>query len=125
MLAQGATAPTEVGGVWQVTNAANLLYIDQNQAQFLDASIVLTQDINWTGEPNWVPLGTSVGFTGTFNGNGHAITGLTINDTTNPYVGFIGQLAKPGTVENLTLQETVSFTSFTSPPRGRHGRPDR
>ncbi|WP_428236046.1 BspA family leucine-rich repeat surface protein [Gracilimonas sp.] len=51
----------------------------------------------------WVPVsrGAGINFTGTLNGNNHAIDGLYINNSTNEYVGLIG--FHLGTVQNLKL----------------------
>ena len=54
------------------------------------------------GESNWTPVGTySNPYTGTFDGGGHTITGLTVDLPNQSYVGLIGFLR--GTVKNLTL----------------------
>lgn len=86
----------------QVSTAAQLAYIDDphNQSQYLSANIELMNSIDLSGYP-WVPFGGNVlaPYSGTFNGQGHQITGLNINDTTNQYIGFFGETS--GTIENL------------------------
>ena len=60
---------------------------------------------------DWTPIGTSFGnsYTGTFDGGGHTITGLT--DTTNgQYAGLFGCLGKAGTVKNVVM-EGLQITS--------------
>lgn len=65
------------------------------------------------GESNWTPIGTYDHYynryTGTFDGGGHTITGLTINQSGTDYVGLICHLGSGGTVKNLTL-ENVDIT---------------
>lgn len=57
------------------------------------------------GESNWTPAGnpdTNI-FKGTFDGNGHTISGLVINKPKHTAIGFIKELK--GTVKNLTLKD--------------------
>ena len=50
----------------------------------------------------WMPIGTdSNQFNGTFDGNGHTISGLTITRPTTYYVGLFGYLGASGTIQNL------------------------
>ena len=66
-------------------------------------NITLTGDITLTGE--WTPIGNYENrYTGTFDGNGHTITGLTVNQKERGNVGLIGYLGSGGRVQNLTLE---------------------
>lgn len=66
-------------------------------------NITLTGDITLTGE--WTPIGNYENrYTGTFDGNGHTITGLTVNQKERGNVGLIGYLGSGGKVQNLTLE---------------------
>ena len=60
------------------------------------------------GESNWTPIGTYDHYynryTGTFDGGGHTITGLTINQSGTDHVGLFGCIGGRGTVKNLTLE---------------------
>lgn len=59
---------------------------------------------------NWTSVGSDITpYTGTVNGNGYSITGMTINQTTNN-AGFIGYLGENGAVKNLKLKD-VSVTT--------------
>jgi len=51
-------------------------------------------------------------FTGSFNGDGHKITGLTIDasETNNSFLGLFGQLNAPGIIKDLGV-ENVSITA--------------
>ena len=75
----------------------------------LDINITLDKDITLTGE--WTPIGTSFGnsYTGTFDGNGKTITGLTVTGS-NRYTGLFGFIKS--TVKNVVLTE-VNITSGT------------
>jgi hypothetical protein len=81
----------------------------------LMADITLTGDNdNDPGNGNWTPIGGTAGFSGTFDGNGYAITGLRINIPEDfPRLmsgGLFG--GNDGTVENLGLID-VSITAGT------------
>ncbi|MBO6587363.1 MAG: BspA family leucine-rich repeat surface protein [Gracilimonas sp.] len=87
-------------------NAMRDVYSEQPYT--LDGHFKLINDINLNVAPynqgeGWVPVSRGVGinFTGTLDGNNHAIDGLYINNSTNEYVGLIG--FHLGTVRDLKL----------------------
>ena len=66
---------------------------------------LLTQDITMD-DTEWTPIGKDVNgkqFTGTFDGDGHTISGLTCTDTNKDYVGLVGY-AIGATIQNVTVQ---------------------
>ena len=69
----------------------------------------LAADITLTG--NWTPVGTTLAnsYTGTFDGKGHTITGLTVTGS-NEYAGLFGYIGSGGTVKNVKLED-VQITS--------------
>ena len=75
-----------------------------------DINITLDKNIDLTGK-DWTPIGTSFdnSYTGTFDGGGHTITGLTIT-TKDQFVGLFGYLNRAGTVKNVVM-EGVQITS--------------
>ena len=89
---------------YTVYNADGLLA--WNEAAQKDRSIncTLTADIDLTGK-DWSPIGTNFynSYTGTFDGGGHTIMGLTIT-TNDQYVGLFGRLGKAGTVKNVVME---------------------
>ena len=70
----------------------------------------LTADIDLTGE-TWTPIGSgfssSTGYQGTFDGQGHSITGLAIttNSTGGENAVLFGSVGSNGTVKNLQLKD--------------------
>ena len=94
---------------WLTTSGAAPTGTDGNQwtgDNKFAVNITLGADITLPtvadGSSNWTPIGDSSNlYTGTFDGGGHTLTGLTINSEGN-YVGLIGDLL--GTVKNLTLK---------------------
>jgi len=87
-----------------VFSAAQLEAIGSNLA----GNFVLAQPLDLSSVANWTPLAEGTPYTGTFNGLGNAITGLTINDSTDTYVGLFGQLGTGGTITNVSISGTVT-----------------
>ena len=75
-----------------------------------DINITLDKNIDLTGK-DWTPIGTYYdnSYTGTFDGGGHTITGLTIT-TKDQFVGLFGYLNRAGTVKNVVM-EGIQITS--------------
>ena len=101
----------ESDGTYTVTSADGLM----NVAELVnggktDINITLDTDIDLTGK-NWTPIGTSFSnkYTGTFDGGGHTIKGLTVT-TYDKYAGLFGWLNSAGTVKNVVM-EGVQITS--------------
>ena len=73
-----------------------------------DINITLTADIDLTGKV-WTPIGTDYdnAYTGTFDGGGHTITGLTVT-TNDEYAGLFGYLGNfnngAATVKNVVME---------------------
>lgn len=83
----------------------------------LDGDYVLINDIDISGE-NWTPIGTREDpFTGTLDGDGHTISGLTIKEelymeNEEYYIGLFGVLqggshTNAVTISDLTLEGTI------------------
>ncbi len=67
-------------------------------------------DLNGSATNQWTPIGNSIDNTyeGTFNGDGHTISGLDINNSTADYQGLFGYVGTGGTVQNLSVSGTVT-----------------
>ena len=116
---------------YQITTAEQLAAVAEN----LSASFILTADIDLSGEA-WTPIGSFVAaadsvtgedpdpayaFTGSFDGNGHAISGLKIDKSfavVGPYMGtgLFGVVmgtseSSPAEIKNLTLKN-VDVSGF-------------
>ena len=98
----------ESNGSYTVYNADGLM----NVAELVnggktDINITLDKNIDLTGK-DWTPIGTSFdnSYTGTFDGGGHTITGLTVT-TNDEYAGLFGYLGNfgnaAGTVKNVVM----------------------
>ena len=101
----------ESNGSYTVTSADGLMNIAKlvNGGK-TDINITLDKNIDLTGK-DWTPIGTSFdnSYTGTFDGGGHTITGLTIT-TKDQFVGLFGYLNRAGTVKNVVM-EGIQITS--------------
>ena len=99
----------ESDGSYTVTSADGLMNIAElvNGGKS-DINITLDTDIDLTGK-DWTPIGTSNRYSGTFDGGGHTITGLTFT-TNDVYAGLFGHLNSAGTVKNVVM-EGVQITS--------------
>ena len=102
-------------GNYTVTSAEDLKNIAKlvNEEWKSDINITLTADINLSGI-DWTPIGIDYNhqYTGTFNGGGHTITGLTVTGS-DQYAGLFGYIGSGGTVKNVVL-EGVQITSDNS-----------
>ena len=88
---------SEDGGTYEVSSAKGLLAWAQDSSK----NCTLTQDIDLTGE-SWSPVSA---FTGTFDGQGYTISGLT-----QPIFATIGA---DGKVRNLNLDVDIVNTDIT------------
>ena len=99
----------ESDGSYTVTSADGLM----NVAELVnggktDINITLDKNIDLTGK-DWTPIGTSFdnSYTGTFDGGGHTITGLTVT-TNDEYAGLFGYLGNfnngAATVKNVVME---------------------
>ena len=98
----------ESNGSYTVTSADGLM----NVAELVnggktDINITLDKNIDLTGK-DWTPIGTNYdnAYTGTFDGGGHTITGLTVT-TNDKYAGLFGYLGNfnngAATVKNVVM----------------------
>ena len=104
----------ESDGSYTVTSADGLM----NVAELVnggktDINITLDKEIDLTGK-EWTPIGTGYSnkYTGTFDGGGHTIKGLTVT-TNDQFVGLFGSIGYAGTVKNV-MMEDVQITSNRS-----------
>ena len=113
----GESGAAELGYIYDSNTKTYTVYnadglLAWNEAAQKDRSIncTLTADIDLTGK-DWSPIGTNFynSYTGTFDGGGHTIMGLTVT-TNDQYVGLFGRLGRAGTVKNVVM-EGVQITS--------------
>lgn len=114
MLAQGfsGSGSGTSDDPYRIFNADQLNQV-RNFLGNTDVFFSLETDIDlapWLAENNpyegWLPIGTeSSPFQGTFNGNGHTISNLTINRPSTDYIGLFGYCTSGLSIENLILTD--------------------
>lgn len=87
----------------QLNNLATNSSADKSVQYKMDADIDLSPYSS-----NWTPFS----FSGTFDGNGHAITGFTYNSGNTQNFGLFNQ--NSGTIKNLTIKECSISNTYTS-----------
>ena len=96
---------------YKIENADQLKAVENDP----DAHYELIADIDLEGsaENLWNPIGNdqNTTFTGTFDGNGHTISGLYMNakspDNTDRGLGLFSYLGSDGTIKNLTVEGEI------------------
>ena len=96
---------------YKIENADQLKAVENDP----DAHYELIADIDLEGsaENLWNPIGNdqNTTFTGTFDGNGHTISGLYMNakspDNTDRGLGLFSYLGSGGTIKNLTVEGEI------------------
>lgn len=111
--AQTATEPSAGGGTsenpYQISTLGNLYWLSQNSG-YWSKCFILTADIDasttssWSSGMGFMPIGnSSTRFTGSFNGGGHKISGLTISRSSSPYMGLFGY--SKGAIDSLGISD--------------------
>ena len=108
---------------YQISNADQLYWFAEHadtsaHAKLTDDIVVNENLVNSSGDLNsgsyrsWTPIGNleatlgyTCAFSGTFDGDGHTISGL-YDDTGRTYAGFVGELSGSGTIKNLGIVDS-------------------
>lgn len=76
-----------------------------------DACAKLTANIDLSGTGEWTPIATNdAPYSGTFDGAGFTIDGLTINQPNNDYLGFFATIGTNGVVKNVIIGSNSSIS---------------
>jgi len=94
-----------------ISSESDLIHISNNQITetignlILSGSYKVTNNITMTSSESFTPIGSSSSapFTGTFDGDGYAISNLYINSSI-PYAGLIGRASATSQIKNLALR---------------------
>ena len=90
-----------------------------SDSKYNSAHYILTANINLDGEEKpWTPIGSDEdhAFTGTFDGNGHTISELYINNDASTYgvAGLFGYVGTGGMIRDLTVEGEITVISSVS-----------
>nr|WP_315989861.1 FMN-binding protein [Desulforamulus aquiferis] len=100
--------PYEIKTAEQLKGFANEV---NNDKDYQGKYITLSDDIDLSGQ-EWIPIGiTGTGFSGTFNGAGKTVQGLTIRNGTAQQAGLFGQLGTGAKIFDLVLTRVDIATS--------------
>ena len=102
-------------GIYEISTGAELAWLAaqvNNKNVFSGKTVMLTADID-LGEQEWTPIGKNFrkngkSFQGTFDGNGHIVTGLQISSGNAENVGLFGPISK-AIVKNLIVEGNVNM----------------
>ena len=98
--------PEPVEGGYQIFTENQLLWFEEYINSGNSANAVLMNDITLSGRFTHSPIGTSANpFNGSFNGNGHTISGLNFSDTNANNVGLFGYVSG-GTITKLRIADS-------------------
>ena len=108
-------------GTYQIANAGNLYWFaEQVNDGNANLNAALTTDIvvnegnlaNYDGTSEntwreWTPIAADYGrYKGTFDGQGHTISGLYFNDSSAECIGIVGDLGRGGVIQNVGLENS-------------------
>ena len=109
---QLSTTASAAGEITTISSASDLQALAtevNNGTSYAGKKIRLTTDITLSGN-TWTPIGNSTNkFEGTFDGQGHSISNLSVNASDADYQGLFGYVCG-GTVKNLTVNGSVSVS---------------
>jgi len=92
---------------FEVSTAAELQAMRGNLSAYYElvSNVNASTTTGWNGGTGFDPIGGDADeFVGTFDGNGHAIAGLTIDRSDEDQIGFFGAVGVDGTVTNVSLE---------------------
>ncbi|MBQ7181368.1 MAG: hypothetical protein IJR87_08760 [Bacteroidaceae bacterium] len=121
--AAGWSLETDENGAYQIATSQDLVAFAQVVSEGnVSASAVLTQDIDMAGVAI-EPIGSASNlFTGTFDGQEHVISNLTIEKDGVEYVGLFGVVSGGATIRNFILRNAkLSGKAFIGIVGGSNG----
>ena len=115
-------------GVYQISKASHLYWFaDYANTENANANAVLTDDIivnrnvlnkdgklilNNASATVWTPIGSETVYRGTFDGNGHTISGLYFYNESTDNVGLFSCVGEGGSVSNVGILDSYFYGHF-------------
>ena len=110
------TTPSQTNGAYSLTCQSDLYWFNDTVAKSSGrtASAILGNDVNMFSS-NYCAFTTMCpnGYAGTFDGNGHALSNLTVAQGNNSSYGLFSLIDQNGTVRNLTLDNSCKLSAPT------------
>lgn len=103
----GITGTGTISDPYQITDCSQLGEVNND----LSGQYVLNNDIDCsavTAGPTTFPIGSASSFSGSFDGQGHAITGLEMNLPGADMVGLFARLGSSAIVQKLSVTATIN-----------------
>ncbi len=87
---------------------------------YADQTVALGADIDLT-DTAWTPIGNETAFSGTFNGNGYAVKGISLDNKEAPAAHFGGLFVylTNATVKNVTVEANIETSGWAGILAGR------
>lgn len=106
-----SSIPPETAGWVEISSAEQLLYVNDNQEQYLTRNIRLLNDIELPSGSGWQPLGGNgaADYSGIFDGGGHRVAGIYVSEEEAGglrHAGFFGRVS--GTIVHLGVAVDIS-----------------
>ncbi len=110
------TGTGTVADPYKIATAADLkAFRDKVNGGSTGACAVLTADITLDKSEQWTPIGTTRNkYAGTFDGDGHTISGINVNETGSTDAGLFGDTAQSNTapvIKSLTIADSSIVTA--------------
>ena len=106
------------GNVYSINSLSDLnkLATMVNSGQSSNCTFILTQDIDMNNFPGFVPIGNSTNqFNGTFYGNGHIISNISISQAGTSGVGIFGYTGSASRILDLGIENAkVTGGAYTA-----------
>ena len=108
------TIGNKEGLAWVISMVNGLNGVTAEEAEtYAGLTYTLAADVDMSAH-TWVPIGTvEHPFSGTFNGNGHVIKGITRN-TEFPHNGLFGYVSGSANIQNVVVQASLTGNSVAT-----------
>ncbi|MBQ8717011.1 MAG: hypothetical protein IJY43_04075, partial [Clostridia bacterium] len=94
-----------VASPYKITSADQLRHVESHP----EASYILVESIDLSSVGSWTPLCAATPFSGSFNGNGKTISGMSVNSGT--VGGLFASVSKDAVIYNMTLSGEITVGS--------------
>ena len=116
-IAIGSVSTLTAGNLYSISSLSDLNKLASlvNSGQASNCTFILTGDIDMANSPGYIPIGTDEHkFMGTFYGNGHVISNVSISQSGTSGVGIFGVTGNTARILDLGVENaTVSGKDYT------------